>query len=54
MKKWVRIFENIFVSVTFAEMGEPHTSREILDMNAVSSPDVWGLGCVSVSVADGG
>ena len=54
MKRWVKIFENIFVSVAFAEMGEPHTSREILDMNAVYSPDVWGEGCVSVPVADGG
>ena len=54
MKRWVKIFENIFVSVTFAEMGEHHTTREILDMYPVYSPDVWDDGCVPVPVADGG
>jgi hypothetical protein len=54
MKRWVEIFENIFVSITFAEMGEHHTSREIPDMHAVTSPDIWGDGCVRVPVADGG
>ena len=54
MKRWVKILENIFVSVTFAEMDEPHASREIPDMNAVYSPDGWGDGCVRVPVGDGG
>ncbi len=54
MKRWVKIFENIFVSVTFAEMGEPHTSREDSDLHPVNSPDGWGDGCVRVPLADGG
>jgi hypothetical protein len=54
MIRWVKILENIFVSVTFAEMGEHRTSMEILDMRRVYSPDGWGDGCGAVPVADGG
>lgn len=54
MKRWIKIFENIFVSVTFAEMGEHHTSVEILDMHSKDSPALRDDGCVSVTFADAG
>lgn len=54
MKRWIKIFENIFVSVAFAEMGEHHTSTEMLDMHAKDSPALWDEGCVAVSFADAG
>jgi hypothetical protein len=54
MKRWVEIFENIFVSVTFAEMGEHRSSIEILEMAPGYSPELRGDGCVCVPVAAGG
>jgi len=41
MKRWIEIFGNIFISVTFAEVGEYHTSLEIFDMNVKASQALW-------------
>jgi hypothetical protein len=54
MKRWIKIIENIFVSVTFAEMGEYHTSMEVFDMHSKDSRALWDDGCVSVTFADAG
>lgn len=52
MKRWIKIFENIFVSVTFAEMGEYHTSIELFDMLSKDSESLWDDGCAVIRFAD--
>lgn len=51
MKIWIEIFGNIFISATFAEMGEYDTSLEIFDMNIKDSKALWDDGSASVTFA---
>ena len=54
MKRWIKKIESVFVSVTFAEMGEPNDARNMLGINPVDFKKLWDDVFVSVTFAEAG
>jgi PhoPQ-activated pathogenicity-related protein len=54
MKKWIKKFESIFVSVTFAEMGEHNDARNMLGIKIVNPKKLWDEVFISVTFAEAG
>jgi hypothetical protein len=54
MKRWVKKIESVFVSVTFAEMGEHNDARNMLEIKPVDFKQLWDDVFVSVTFAEAG
>jgi hypothetical protein len=54
MKKWIKKIESVFVSVTFAEMGEHNDARDILGITPLNFKKLWDDVFISVSFAEAG
>ena len=54
MKRWIKIIKSVFVSVTFAEMGEPNDARNMLGITPVNFKKLWDNVFISVTFAEAG
>lgn len=54
MKRWIKNIESVFVSVTFAEMGEHNDARNMLGIKPVDFKKLWDDVFVSVTFAEAG
>ncbi|MBW2605255.1 MAG: hypothetical protein JRE28_13230 [Deltaproteobacteria bacterium] len=54
MKRWIKKFESVFVSVTFAEMGEYNNARNMLGIKPVNFKKLWDDVFISVTFAEAG
>lgn len=54
MNRWIKKFEEVFVSVAFAEMDEQDDARNILGMAHVDPKKLWDDIFISVTFAEAG
>ena len=54
MKKWIKKIESVFVSVTFAEMGEYNGAGNMLGIEPVNFKKLWDDTFISVTFAEAG
>ncbi|HUV78620.1 MAG TPA: hypothetical protein VMW06_11270 [Desulfobacterales bacterium] len=54
MKKWIKKFESVFVSVAFAEMGEHNVVIKMLGMQPKDFSTVWDDVFTAVTFAEAG
>ena len=54
MKRWIKKFESVFVSVTFAEMGEHDDARNMLGIKPVNFKKLFDDVFISVTIAEAG
>jgi hypothetical protein len=54
MKRWIKKFESVFVSVAFAEMGEHDDSRNMLGIKPANFKKLWDDVFISVTFAAAG
>ena len=54
MKRWIKKFERVFVSVAFAEMGEHNDARNMLGIKFVNPKKLWDDIFISITIAEAG
>ena len=54
MKRWIKKFERVFVSVAFAEMGEYNDAGNMLGIKPVNPKNLWDDVFISVTIAEAG
>ena len=54
MKRWIKKFESVFVSVAFAEMGEYNGAWNMLGIEPVNFKKLWDDTFISVTFAEAG
>jgi len=54
MKRWIKKFERVFVSVAFAEMGEHNDARNMLGIKPVNFKKLLDDVFISVTFAEAG
>jgi len=54
MKRWIKKFESIYVSVAFAEMNEHDDARNMLGINYADLKRFWDDIFLSVTFAEAG
>jgi hypothetical protein len=54
MKRWNKKFENVFVSVTFAEIGEHNDAGNMLGIKFVNPKKLWDDVFISVTFGEAG
>jgi PhoPQ-activated pathogenicity-related protein len=54
MKRWIKKFESVFVSVAYAEMGEHNDARNVLGIKPVNPKKIWDDVFISVTFAEAG
>jgi len=54
MKRWIKKFERVFVSVAFAEMGEHNDARNMLGIKPINLKKLWDDVFISVTFAEAG
>ena len=54
MKRWIKKFERVFVSIAFAEMDEHNDARNMLGITPVNFKELWDDVFISVTFAEAG
>ena len=54
MKRWIKKCESVFISITFAEMGEHNDARKMLGITPVNFKKLWDDVFISVTYAEAG
>ncbi|MEJ2658367.1 MAG: hypothetical protein P8012_14425 [Desulfobacterales bacterium] len=54
MKRWIKKFEMVFVSVAFAEMGEHEDAGSMLGIKHMDPKKLWDDIFISVAFAEAG
>ena len=54
MKRWIKKFERIFISVAFAEMDEHGDARNMLGITYMDPKVIWDDVFISVTFAEAG
>jgi len=54
MKRWIKKLESVFVSVTFAEMGEHNDAGNMLGIKPVDPKKLWYDVFISGTFAEAG
>jgi hypothetical protein len=54
MKRWIKKFESVFVSVAFAEMGEYNDAGNIFGIEPANFEKLWDDVFISVTFAEAG
>jgi hypothetical protein len=54
MKRWIKKFERIFISVAFAEMDEHDDARNMLRIKYMDPKVIWDDVFISVTFAEAG
>mgnify|MGYP000951902234 CR=1 FL=1 len=52
MKRWIKKIDSIFVSVTFAEMGEYNDAGNMLGIKPVNFKKLWDDVFISVTLSE--
>ena len=52
MKRWIKKFESVFVSVAFAEMGEHDDAGNMLGIKPVNLKKLWDDVFISITFAE--